>query len=92
MTNEYAVKDRKIEVLADEVSGVIAGITGGDGWSLDTDLASVGLDSMALLDILAALEERFGVVLTEDLVSEFRSIRGIVRIVEDAVRSSSGKG
>lgn len=91
LLNGHGAKDKENEALTKEVIDVVAMVSGKGGWSLDTDLVSAGLDSMVLLDILAALEHRFSLVLTEDLISDFRTIRGIVRIVEDEIRSS-GKG
>lgn len=52
--------------------------------SVDTDLVETGLlDSLALIELLAQLEERFGVsVSTDDLELEnFRSIANIARFV-----------
>jgi acyl carrier protein len=49
-------------------------------------LDELGLDSLGRLELLAAIEERFAVSLTEDLVKEFRSISRISRVVHDAIR------
>ncbi|MFO8072334.1 MAG: phosphopantetheine-binding protein [Polyangia bacterium] len=47
--------------------------------------AELELDSMARLDLLATLEQRFGVELAEDAVQELRSIPRIAAVVREAI-------
>jgi hypothetical protein len=76
------------EALAAEVARLVLGTLpprapGGGG---DVGAILAGLDSLGRLELLAALEERFDVELTEDLISEFESTERIARILLD-VRS-----
>jgi len=60
--------------------------------SIDTDLVGTGLlDSLALVELLAQLEETFGVTISiDDLELEnFRSIASIARFVDQ--RTAVGK-
>ena len=67
-------------LVIETVSGRVPGGAGNVGAIL------AGLDSLGRLELLAALEERFEVELTEDLISEFESTERIARILRD-VRS-----
>ena len=52
---------------------------------LDTDLiAEIGLDSLALVNLVADIEKKFGIFLRdEDLMDEnFRTITDILRLIE----------
>lgn len=54
---------------------------------LDDDLvAAIGIDSMEGLQILAGVEKHFGVRLRDDELIEMRTIRRIVRGVNEAAR------
>ena len=45
------------------------------------NLDEAGLDSMAKLELLAILERELDVELTEDLVSEFKTVAHVVKVV-----------
>jgi len=79
-------------VAPSDIAAVLLDVAGIDARDPDADLASLGLDSLKALDLLAAMEERFGIVLTEDLAAEFRSVSRIARVVQDAMRSVQGAG
>lgn len=79
----------------DEIAGVVADLLRGaasreprtrmEAASSAAALAALAaLDSLGRLELLAVLEERFDVALTEDLVLEFESPERIARIVRDA--------
>lgn len=70
--------------LERRVAEVVAEVGGSPVPSADADLSEFGFDSLALLDLLAALEERFRIDLTEDVVTEFRTIAEVARVVRDA--------
>lgn len=70
--------------LERRVADVVAEVGGSPAPSADMDLSEIGFDSLTLLDLLAALEERFQIDLTEDVVSEFRTVAGVARVVRDA--------
>jgi acyl carrier protein len=76
--------------LERRVAGVVAEVGGCAPPAPDARLvADLGFDSLALLDLLAALEEAFKIELTEDVVTEFRTVAGIARVVRDAEPAES---
>jgi acyl carrier protein len=81
--------DQNLNILVDQVGEIVAKISGEQIPEKSADLASLGMDSMAKLDVLASLEERFDIVLNESVVEEFHSISHIAHIVKDVIRSKS---
>ncbi|MDD5308825.1 MAG: acyl carrier protein [Deltaproteobacteria bacterium] len=79
-------------ISASDVASVLLEVAGIDAQDPDADLAAMGLDSLRALDLLAALEERFGLALAEDLAAEFRSVSRITCVVQDAMRYPQGVG
>ena len=76
MVENYGIHQEITELFAKKLSLEVS--------SVDTDLVETGLlDSLALIELLAQLEETFGVsVSTDDLEFEnFRSIASIARFV-----------
>ena len=76
MVENYGIHRELIELFAKKLSLDVS--------SVDTDLVEAGLlDSLALIELLAQLEETFGVsVSTDDLELEnFRSIANIAGFV-----------
>ena len=74
--------------LAKRVADIVSEIYGGEIADETVDLADLGMDSMALLEILAALEEHFHITLHEDTINAFQTIGHITRIVGEAVRAN----
>jgi hypothetical protein len=73
------------DTLVEEVAGLVLDsvavrVPGGAG---DVGAILAGLDSLGRLELLAALENRFEVELTEDLILEFESAERIARILRD---------
>ena len=54
--------------------------------SLDVALADLGLDSLACADLAMAVEERFGIRLSDSDVQEFRTLADVVAAVEGEQR------
>ena len=81
-----------VDELERQIAAVIATVAGREPSSSDSDFVALGLDSLALLDILALLEERFEVELTEDIVSEFKSIASIAAVLRETNKRFSGTG
>jgi len=77
--------DEELSRIRERVAAILAGISGRAAPGPDDDLDEMGVDSMARLDLLAALENEFHVELMEDLVSEFRTVNRIARIVRGAL-------
>lgn len=75
------------ESLATKVARVVAAVTG-IAAEPHADLIALGVDSMQLLEILTALEDEFGIGVSENMIREFRSIDRIVRIIKDMVGAS----
>jgi acyl carrier protein len=73
--------------LAQEVAAVITEVTGKTIPAHDTDLSGLGFDSIAMLDVLATLEERFHISLNENIIAEFSTINRITRILKEMLRS-----
>ena len=75
------------EALIGLVGDVVSEVVGKTISDWEADLASLGLDSLTLLEILASLEEKFHVTLNEGVIEEFQTVARITRVVEDAVRA-----
>jgi len=71
----------------EEIEEVLAGILGAEGferpWPDDRPLTDAGLDSVGMLELVAALEERFSIRFEgEDLdARNFMTIAGLERLV-----------
>ncbi len=74
------------DLLAAEVAELVAAVVPGQVSNPPGDMAALlaGLDSLGRLELLAALEARFDVELTEELIAEFESEGHIARIIRDA--------
>ena len=83
-----SIKDMALTEVADEVRAVVRDLFGRDIADKESSLAEAGIDSLALLDLLAELETRFGVHLTENMVAEFQTIGRVARVVQDVAKSS----
>jgi len=70
--------------LERRVAEVVAEVGGCPVPGSAAELAALGFDSLALLDLLAALEQAFDIDLTEDVIGEFRTIAEVARVVRDA--------
>ena len=80
-----ARRDEELARIRERVADVLAKVSGREAPGPDDDLAALGMDSMARLELLATLEQEFQVDLTEDLVAEFRTVNRIARIVRGAL-------
>ena len=70
--------------LVNSIKEILDGLLGDRHLTMETDLFEMGLDSMARLELLALIEERFAVELTEDVTREFRTITRISRVIRNA--------
>ena len=59
----------------------------------ETDLFAAGLDSLAIVNVLMSIEDRFDIELPDELLSRrsFSSIARIRRVVADLTENSSGR-
>ena len=53
---------------------------------LDSDLFSLGINSLSALEIMAALEDKYNVIIPDSELKNINSVTNIVRIVMDARR------
>ena len=85
--------DEHLTPLISEISGLIAERLLVDVSAPEDDLLATGLlDSLSLIQLLASLEERFGirVPLDELQIEDIRSIKSIARLVDrQSVHSSA---
>ena len=81
------IKKRSFQEIVDDVARITTEISGKPIPSPREDLFAYGIDSMTMLDLLAALEEHFGITLSENITREFRTVDRIARIVRDAASS-----
>ncbi len=79
-----AVFDPDASALVNGIKEILRGLLGDRHLTMETDLFELGLDSMARLELLALIEERFAVELTEDVTREFRTIARISRVIHNA--------
>ena len=86
MTARDSVSPRSLSRsdLERRVADVVAEVGGCPVPGADVEIESLGFDSLALLDLLAALEVRFEIDLTEDVITEFRTVAEVARVVRDA--------
>jgi len=87
--------DEHLTPLISEISGLIAERLLVDVSAPEDDLLATGLlDSLSLIQLLASLEERFGirVPLDELQIEDIRSIKSIARLVDrQSVHSSAAR-
>jgi acyl carrier protein len=81
--------ERNLKILVEQVGKIVSEISGKPIPEKSADLATLGMDSMAKLEVLARLEERFDIVLNESVVEEFHSIGHIAKIIKDIIRSTT---
>ena len=68
-----------------ELRTILAGVTKQDVSDIGVDddlVAQLGLDSLAGLRVLAAVEKRFGVRFPDDRLSEYRTLRQLLDVIE----------
>jgi acyl carrier protein len=78
-------REQTLRTLLSEVSRQDASRAG-----LDDDLVrELGLDSLAALRVLAAVEKRFGIRFPDERLAEFRTLRQLLDFISD--KDSEGK-
>jgi acyl carrier protein len=76
-----------IEYLMNEIAGIVEDVSGLEASDPKAALSDQKIDSIMLLDILTLLENRFQIVLNEELIKEFTSINRIAYIVQQSLRN-----
>ena len=57
------------------------------GLTLDTSILELGLDSLERMEILAAIEERFGGRFPEEMLPQLETCRDVVDAVENHLQT-----
>jgi len=74
-----SIKDEILEIVATVIEKEVGDI------SLDAHLVQeVGADSMMALEILAALEKKYHIVIPEERLKEMTTVNKIIQMVETA--------
>jgi acyl carrier protein len=60
-----------------------------DGLSLDTDIATLGIESVTMLELIAALEERFGIELPDDELTTLDTLGDVIELLQRHVAARS---
>jgi acyl carrier protein len=71
----------ELEKIAPELSA--------DGLSLDTDIATLGIESVTMLELIAALEERFGIELPDDELTTLDTLGDVIELLQRHVAARS---
>jgi act minimal PKS acyl carrier protein len=58
-----------------------------DGDALDREFDELGFDSIALLETVSRIEREYGVALGDSVVSEARTPRALIGVVNDQLRT-----
>jgi acyl carrier protein len=79
------------EEASDLVVRTIAEVCGVHVADKEASLASLGVDSLSLLEVMSVLESKFEIVLNENVIKEFRNVTRITNIIRDAIRISPSR-
>lgn len=71
----------ELEKIAPEVSA--------DNLSLDTDIATLGIESVTMLELIAALEERFEIELPDDELTTLDTLHDVIELLARHVAARS---
>jgi acyl carrier protein len=71
----------ELEKIAPEVSA--------DNLNLDTDIATLGIESVTMLELIAALEERFGIELPDDELTTLDTLNDVIELLTRHVAARS---
>lgn len=71
----------ELEKIAPEVSA--------DSLNLDTDIATLGIESVTMLELIAALEERFEVELPDDELTTLDTLGDVIELLSRHVAAQS---
>ncbi len=61
-----------------------------DSIDLDTDIATLGIESVTMLELIAALEERFGIELPDDELTTLDTLGDVIELLQRHVAARSG--
>jgi acyl carrier protein len=67
----------------------IAPEVGAERLSLDTDIATLGIESVTMLELIAALEERFAIELPDDELTTLDTLGDVIALLQRHVAAGS---
>jgi acyl carrier protein len=79
----------ELEIIASRIAIIVSDITRLDAPLPDEELINSNIDSVTRLEMLARVEQEFEIELTEDLLTEFKTINHIARLVRGALAPST---
>ena len=88
--SRYQVNLEALDMLQNEVLGdvatTLASVAGVDASQVtqEKSLADLGIDSMTMLEVIVALEDRFGLLIPDDEWSRFSTVGDLVGHLERA--------
>ncbi len=59
--------------------------------TLDSNLYDLGIDSLSSLEILVALEEKYGITIKQNRLRNVNSVREIIRVVSSELKKKQRK-
>jgi acyl carrier protein len=76
---------RQDQVLAD-VTAILSDVTGIDRVDItpETSLADLGIDSLMMVEVVVAVEDRFGLLVNDDDWPRFNTVLDATRYIEQA--------
>jgi acyl carrier protein len=78
--------DQVLAAMTEILSGV-AGIDQAD-ITLETPLADLGIDSLTMVEVVVAAEDRFGLLISDDDWPRFKTVRDATRYIDQAGASA----
>jgi acyl carrier protein len=73
------------QVLAD-ITEIVGGVTGIDQADItpETALADLGIDSLTMVEVIVAAEDRFGLLINDDDWPRFKTVLDATRYIDQA--------
>lgn len=75
--------------LENEIRGIVSNIVGVDPENLDSNASfmdDLGLDSLKTLEILAAIENEYSIVINPERLQEMTNLNNVVKITKEFLK------
>lgn len=73
--------DETLAVVREELKRIAPDVSA-DDVTLDTDIAALGIESVTMLELIAALEDRFGIELPDDELTTLNTLGDVIRLLQ----------
>jgi acyl carrier protein len=73
--------DETLAVVREELKRIAPDVSA-DKVTLDTDIAALGIESVTMLELIAALEDRFGVELPDDELTTLNTLGDVIGLLQ----------